>query len=56
LSRNVRDLLSKLLDKNAKTRLGSGINGAKEIMAHPWFESINWEVIYQKKVPPPYKP
>ena len=56
MSKNVKDLLSKLLDKNPKTRLGSGIHGAKEIMGHPWFDSINWEAILQKKVGPPYKP
>jgi len=25
-------------------------------MAHPWFSNINWYAIYNKVVPPPYKP
>jgi len=56
LSDNARDLLLKLMDKNAATRLGGGPKDAEEIMAHPWFENINWYAIYNKVVPPPYKP
>lgn len=25
-------------------------------MQHPWFSSINWEAIYEKQQPAPYKP
>ena len=44
LSDTARDLLSKLLKKDPKERLGSGTD-ADEIKHHPWFECINWEAI-----------
>ena len=56
LSENARDICLKLLDKNPNTRLGSGPTDAEEIMQHPWFSCINWNAIYQKQQPPPYKP
>ena len=33
-----------------------GYNGAEEIKAHPWFEPINWDMIINKQVKPPYRP
>lgn len=56
LSDAARDICSKLLTKDPEKRLGAGENGAQELKEHPWFESINWDLIYQKKIPPPYKP
>lgn len=44
LSPEAKDLISKLLC-NVPQRLGS--NGADEIKAHPWFNGIDWERIYQ---------
>ncbi len=49
LSENAKDLCMKLLDKDPKTRLGSGPTDAEEIMAHPWFQSINWHTIVEKQ-------
>jgi serum/glucocorticoid-regulated kinase 2 len=28
----------------------------EEIMEHPFFASIDWEKLYQKRISPPYKP
>jgi hypothetical protein len=38
MSPKAQSLIGRLLDVNDKTRLGSGPNGAKDIMAHPFFE------------------
>ena len=56
LSPEARDLCHKLLDKNPTTRLGSSESDAEEIMAHPWFACINWNSIFEKQQPAPYKP
>lgn len=48
------DFCRRLLDKDEKTRLGR--NGCEEIMAHPWFKSINWEAIISDRKKPPYIP
>lgn len=56
LTDHAKDLCSRLMDKNPATRLGSGATDAEEIMAHPWFADINWYAIFNKMVPPPYKP
>ena len=48
------DICKRLLDKNEATRLG--VNGAKEIMAHPWFRELNWEEIISDRMRPPTIP
>jgi serine/threonine protein kinase len=47
-----RDLLRKLLHKDPKQRLGA--NGYTEILAHPWFATIDWHGLNTMK--PPLKP
>ncbi|XP_046981680.1 RAC serine/threonine-protein kinase [Schistocerca americana] len=56
ISNDARDLLSGLLVKDPTKRLGGGPEDAKEIMAHPFFRSINWNDLVQKKIKPPFKP
>jgi len=51
-----KDLISKLLDVNPKTRLGSGPHGAKNIKNHPFFKTIDWHRLEQKQIEPPFKP
>ena len=48
------DLCQRLLDKNENRRLG--YNGCSEIMAHPWFKSLNWESIVSDRKRPPFIP
>lgn len=56
LSANAVDFMQRLLDVNDNTRLGSGPNGVKDIKAHPFFKGIDWELLEQTHVEPPYKP
>lgn len=48
------DLCRRLMDKDPKTRLGA--RGCEEIMAHPWFKSVDWEAIITDRSSPPTKP
>lgn len=50
LGAQARDLLSGLLIKDPALRLGGGPDDAREIMGHPFFASINWTDLEQKKV------
>ncbi len=44
------------MNRNPNDRLGSGPKDVDEIMEHPFFDSIDWEALYQKKISPPYLP
>ena len=55
LSDEAKDVITKLLDKNPKKRLGSH-GGIKEIKEHPFFASLDFNLIEQKKYPAPFIP
>ena len=55
MSPEAYDFITKLLDKNPKTRLGSK-GGFKEVMTHPWMDKIDTQALLQKKLRPPYIP
>ena len=54
LSKEVIDLLEKLFIKDPDKRLGSGPNGIQDIKSHPFFATINWKYILDKKIKPPF--
>ncbi|XP_026184628.1 ribosomal protein S6 kinase beta-1 [Mastacembelus armatus] len=56
LTNEARDLLKKLLKRNASLRLGAGPGDAAEVQAHPFFRHINWDDLLARKVEPPFKP
>lgn len=41
------------LQKDATKRLGSNIS---DILNHPYFKAIDWDLLLQKKANPPWKP
>uniref|UniRef100_A0A6J0VB33 Serine/threonine-protein kinase Sgk3 isoform X3 n=1 Tax=Pogona vitticeps TaxID=103695 RepID=A0A6J0VB33_9SAUR len=48
-------ILEELLEKNRQNRLGAK-EDFLEIQRHPFFESVNWTDLVQKKIPPPFNP
>uniref|UniRef100_A0A8C0BQ93 non-specific serine/threonine protein kinase n=1 Tax=Buteo japonicus TaxID=224669 RepID=A0A8C0BQ93_9AVES len=56
LSPEAKSLLSGLLKKDPKQRLGGGPDDAKEIMQHKFFAGIVWQDVYEKKLVPLFKP
>ena len=56
LSAEIVDIISRLLDVNDKTRLGSGPNGVKNIKEHRFFQSIDWDLLELKQLEPPFMP
>ena len=53
--RDASDLVSKLLTKPVKKRLGSAKTGAEDIKKHKWFRGLNWAALYNKQMEPPAK-
>ncbi|XP_074040935.1 atypical protein kinase C [Leptinotarsa decemlineata] len=57
LSVRAANVLKGFLNRNPADRLGCPNPDAfTEITEHPFFESIDWDMLKQKKVIPPYKP
>ena len=55
LGEDTKDIIIKLLEKNPKKRLGYE-NGIEDIKSHPFFASIDFNLIEQKKLPAPFIP
>ncbi|KAF1775381.1 Protein kinase-like domain [Phytophthora cactorum] len=55
-SDDARSLLRGLICRNPAKRLGSGPCGAQEIMDHPFFAQVDWEKLYKRDVPVPFRP
>eukprot|EP00456_Euglypha_rotunda_P056226 TRINITY_DN4612_c0_g1_i13.p1 TRINITY_DN4612_c0_g1~~TRINITY_DN4612_c0_g1_i13.p1 ORF type:complete len:352 (-),score=53.39 TRINITY_DN4612_c0_g1_i13:106-1161(-) len=56
LSPEACSLLSQLLERNPKKRLGGGPDDANEVKKHPFFKSIDWDKLYKKELKAPFKP
>lgn len=55
LSPEGRDFVKGLLNRNPKHRLGA-THDARELMAHPFFKDVDWDMLKKKQIQPPYKP
>lgn len=51
ISKEARDLIVRLMDRNPVTRLGT--SGALEIKKHKWFKGISWDDVINKRLDPP---
>merc|ERR1719237_1043915 len=57
LSVKAASILKGFLNKNPADRLGCHKEtGFMEIMSHPFFKTMEWELLEQKQIPPPYRP
>nr|XP_021334820.1 RAC-alpha serine/threonine-protein kinase isoform X2 [Danio rerio] len=56
LSTHARALLTGLLRKEPKQRLGGGPDDARDVMMHKFFSGVQWDDVLQKKLLPPFKP
>ncbi|GAA5795108.1 hypothetical protein HPULCUR_000460 [Helicostylum pulchrum] len=50
------DFIARLLKRDPNRRLGSGSDGAIRVRSDPYFEFIDWNLIYTKRIRPPYIP
>ncbi|KAI1887626.1 hypothetical protein AGOR_G00192250 [Albula goreensis] len=56
LTLDARDLIKKLLKKNAAQRLGSSKADCADIQKHPFFRHVSWDDLLNKQLEPPYRP
>jgi serine/threonine protein kinase len=51
---SARSLIRALLTKEPEKRIGT--KNTQEIKSHEFFEGIDWTLLYEKKIDPPFKP
>eukprot|EP00604_Paraphysomonas_vestita_P003345 CAMPEP_0174818012 /NCGR_PEP_ID=MMETSP1107-20130205/604_1 /TAXON_ID=36770 /ORGANISM="Paraphysomonas vestita, Strain GFlagA" /LENGTH=137 /DNA_ID=CAMNT_0016029297 /DNA_START=1356 /DNA_END=1769 /DNA_ORIENTATION=- len=56
LSEPAKDILRKLLVRDPQKRLGSGETDALEIKSHIFFQGLDWDLLYNGHIPPPWAP
>lgn len=55
MSPTLQNLLASLLERDPARRLGTR-GGAKEVMQHPFFASVDWDAVRAHRVQAPYRP
>lgn len=53
-SKSACDFINGLIQRRPVNRLGNGT--IEEIKKHPWLKCINWKLLRDKKIEPPFKP
>ena len=56
VSSNCLDIILKFLEVVEEKRLGYGAFGTRNVKSHPFLEKIQWDLLEQKHIIPPYKP
>ena len=56
MSSEAINFISRLLDRNPETRLGSSEKDVEEIKEHPFFSGIDWKAVFDKKYEPEWIP
>jgi len=51
-----RDLVKSFLCEDLNLRLGRDKNGSEEVKAHSWFRGVDWRMVFERRVPPPWVP
>ena len=55
MSEELKDIITKLLDRNPASRLGSK-QDIDEVKSHPFFKGIDWDALYNRALEAEYKP
>ncbi|XP_066436457.1 serine/threonine-protein kinase N3 isoform X2 [Eleutherodactylus coqui] len=56
LSLEAINIIRKLLRKTPERRLGAGVGDGEEIKTQPFYQELNWESLYARKLQPPFVP
>ncbi|KDQ20182.1 hypothetical protein BOTBODRAFT_27590 [Botryobasidium botryosum FD-172 SS1] len=50
------NIIASYLTPDLTKRLGNLQNGSGDVFAHPWFQEVDWEKLYNRDIPAPYVP
>lgn len=53
VSIDATNFIARLLNRNPMERLGAGPGDAEELKTHPFFKSVKWEDVINKRLKPP---
>ena len=53
MSEKTMNLILKFLNRNPLKRLGGGPRDAEEVKEHMYFADVNWDDVYNRKLPVP---
>uniref|UniRef100_A0AAZ3QT30 protein kinase C n=1 Tax=Oncorhynchus tshawytscha TaxID=74940 RepID=A0AAZ3QT30_ONCTS len=56
LSTEAIGIMRRLLRRNPERRLGSGEKDADDVKKQPFFRSVDWEALLERRLPPPFVP
>ena len=56
VSDDAQDVIKKLLTRRQASRLGNLSRGYLDVKEHPWFKSMDFEKLNEKKLKSPWKP
>mmetsp|Transcript_15773 Transcript_15773/g.24207 ORF Transcript_15773/g.24207 Transcript_15773/m.24207 type:complete len:525 (+) Transcript_15773:97-1671(+) len=56
LSNPCKDLITKLLQRDPKIRMGSGLSDVDDIKNHAFFSDLDWEQLMRREIEAPYRP
>lgn len=51
-----RELIKSFLCADRSIRLGNARNGGDEVKANKWFYGVDWKMVVERRVPPPWVP
>ncbi|CCK69355.1 cAMP-dependent protein kinase catalytic subunit TPK1 KNAG_0C02440 [Huiozyma naganishii CBS 8797] len=53
---DVKDLLTRLINRDLSQRLGNLQNGTEDVKSHVWFSEVIWEKLLTRNIETPYEP
>jgi serine/threonine protein kinase len=56
ISPSAQHFISQLLEVDDSCRLGAGPKGTQDVKRHPFFQGLDWDLLEQKQIEPPYIP
>lgn len=51
-----KDLIKHLLKVDPTKRLGNGPTGSSDVKKHKWFRGVDWDLVKNREIPPPWVP